>query len=448
MKGSAVLKRMKCFSVIMAAMLLVTFTLNAVASANSSVKMSREEARAAIEAMRAKLPVTQAQQPEKPVKAEETVVPAAKKHVVAEKQAAPVISMSEVVAPPAAPSATPAAAPAEKAKEEKKEEKKAPVVYPFDLSGYAQFLYSDNTAAANGSTVNLSRMRFIGKKKIDEKLMLFVQSNFTGNSDTASKLTVLDVNAQYDLGGGRSVWLGQFVMPFGFESPISPKNLHMINYSQESVNTEHEMAGDDLRDVGVRYNYAPKDCHFNLSVAAVNGEGINRRADTNDNKAIVGRLGYVFNKFFNIGLSGYEGKRYKAASAAVASYGTMAAATTAGDFLKRRAAFDFTYKKDRLMLQGEYHLFRTGVQGRLSDLIGQGYFVQGGLMLSKTFEFTLKHDAFTPNKNNTTTKKTINAAGFNWYFHKAAKMQFVYQKHGETPEVDNNRVDSLLCFDF
>lgn len=327
-------------------------------------------------------------------------------------------------------------------------EKPAAAPRPFEFSGYAQFLYTDNTASASGAGANLSRARFIGKKKIDDKLALFVQTNLTGNSDTASKLSLVDANIQYDLGGGRNLWLGQFILPFGVESPVAPRNLHMINYSQESINAEHEIAGDDLRDVGLRYNYAPKDGRFSLSAAVVNGEGINRKADTNDAKTFVGRLGYSFDKFFGAGVSGYEGKRYKAASAAVASYGARAGATGAGDFTKRRAALDATYKKDRLTLQGEYHLYRTGLQGRVSDLVGFGWFVQGGFYLSKTFELTLKRDELTPDRNDASTGKIVTASGFNWYFHKAAKMQFAYEKRAETPETPNDRVDALVCVDF
>ncbi|HOT75828.1 MAG TPA: porin, partial [Candidatus Wallbacteria bacterium] len=98
--------------------------------------------------------------------------------------------------------------------------------------------------------------------------------------------------------------------------------------------------------------------------------------------------------------------------------------------------------------QGEYQWLRTGLAGRLNDLKGRGGYLQGGYMMTKTLELALKEDIFTPDADNGATKRTIHAAGLNWYFVKNAKWQILYENRKETPEVKNDFWASQLQLEF
>ncbi len=348
-------------------------------------------------------------------------------------QAAPleVKKMETAPAPPTAPA--PAAAP-------------SPVV----ISGYTQLSHTVSDVPADSHSFNVARTRFVFKRKLDEDLSFFSQFNITGNNADSSQMTLTDLFVQYNLDKSQNLMLGQFVVPGNYEATISPRDLYMINYGQHIINTEHENRGNDLRDVGITYNYRKPGDNWGLSIAAVNGEGINTRNDSTDSKTIMARLDLEADKALKLGLYASDGKRFKAASTAaqVAFYGADGAATTAKSFDRKRAGFDARYKKDKLTLQGVYEILETGLAGRAGNLKGKGMFVQAGYFVMPKLELTYKHDAFTPNKDNTVTKRTINAAGFNWFIKKGAKLQMVYQKQKETPEVKNDRLDTLVTVEF
>lgn len=325
------------------------------------------------------------------------------------------------------------------------------------ISGYTQVQYTDNNAAGNSSSFNVARTRMIVKKKVDDKLSFFLQTNLSGNaannanSSSNPKLTLLDATVNYQATPDLEIKAGQFVIPYGLEVPLGPKNLYMINYSQVGANADHEIVGDDQRDTGLMFTHKKKDSPFTYYLSATNGEGINRRNDSNDSKTVSGKISYAPNAFWQFGVSALSGKRYKAASTAaagIALYGTQGGATPAQDFKRNGAGFDFKYKKDRWYWQGEYQWLRTGLAGRLNDLKGRGGYLQGGYMMTKTLELALKEDIFTPDADNGATKRTIHAAGLNWYFVKNAKWQILYENRKETPEVKNDFWASQLQLEF
>lgn len=326
----------------------------------------------------------------------------------------------------------------------------SPAPSPVVISGYTQLSHTVSDAPADSHSFNVARTRFVFKRKLDEDLSFFSQFNVAGNNADASKMTLTDLFVQYNLDKSQNLMLGQFVVPGNYEATISPRDLYMINYGQHIINAEHENRGNDLRDVGITYNYRKPGDNWGLAIAAVNGEGINTRNDSTDSKTIMARLDLEADKALKLGLYASDGKRFKAASTAaeVAFYGADGAATTAKSFDRKRAGFDARYKKDKLTLQGVYEILETGLAGRARNLKGKGMFVQAGYFVMPKLELTYKHDAFTPNKDNTVTKRTINAAGFNWFIKKGAKLQMVYQKQKETPEVKNDRFDTLVTVEF
>jgi len=334
----------------------------------------------------------------------------------------------------------------------------------FRISGYTQIRYTDDNTPVNagagvsgGSSFNMARTRMIMQKKHDDKLNVFIQTNMTGNSAATAtssndwKMTFLDATVNYLPTPDWEIRLGQFTLPFGLEVPLGAKDIYLVNYAMVGNNSQHEMIADDSRDIGARIKYNKKGNPFTYIVAVTNGEGVNRKNDSNDNKDFIGRLTYSPTKFWQVGVSGETGKRFKPAAAANAIYGaTKSAATTARDFKRDKAGIDVKYKKDRWFWQGEYQWLRTGVAGRISDLLGRGGYIEGGYMFNPKFELALKEDVFqwdiTNAAGNTTSKAHV--IGLNWYFHKVAKWQFVYENRKETPSIGNDRFYSQIQMDF
>jgi len=323
------------------------------------------------------------------------------------------------------------------------------------IGGYTQIQYTDNNASGNASSFNVARTRLIIRKKLDDKLYFYLQTNLKGNaannanSTNSPKLTLLDATINYQA-AGLEIRGGQFTTPFGLENMIGARKKFLINSSQV-LNGDHEMASDDLRDVGVMFIQKQKDNPFTYYLSITNGEVVNNCNDSNDEKTFTGRILYNHYKFWQFGAAARSGKRYKAAFDAakgITLYGSNGGATPAQNFNKLGCEFDFKYKKDKWFWQGEYQWLKTGLAGRISDLKGRGGYVETGYMMTKNLELALKEDVFLPDTSNLNSKKIIHSAGLNWYFNKAAKLQVVYEKHKETPEVNNDFWASQLQLEF
>jgi hypothetical protein len=425
------------------------FSLSAVrAEEKASIRMSKTEVHNTLEEIRAKVnkksgeidiagcvkpdaeaPVVLAQAA--PVETKPAVEIAAVETPAVEVPAAekPAAEVKKTEPPPAAPAA---------------------VSSPMAISGYAQIVHTVSDVPASSHTFNLARARFVFKRKLDEDLSFFSQFNVAGNNADGSKLTLTDLFLQQNIGKAQNMMLGQFVVPSNYETMAAPRDVYMINYGQHIINPEHENVGNDIRDMGLMYNYRKKEDNWGVSVAVVNGEGINAQNDTNDAKMTLARLEFEPDPALKLGLYAADGKRFKAAATAaqIAFYGADGAATAARSFDRKRAGFDIRYKKEKLTLQGVFEALETGLAGRATNLKGKGAFVQAGYFVLPKLEMTLKYDVFNPNINKTATERKVNAAGFNWFIKKGTKMQMVYQKQKETPEVKNDRFDTLVTVEF
>lgn len=359
--------------------------------------------------------------------------------IAAEVRASAECELSREMADKAAAERTAAAADAKKAK--------ARDLYIF---GYAQVAYLDDNNPGASSGFNISRIRLLTYKKIDDGLDFYFHGNITGNNPDYSKLILLESVVRYNKIPGFQAWAGQFVIPFGIEVPLGSAKPHMINFAQVNSNLDHEQFNEDLLDVGVRLDFEKPGRPLNLTLAFINGEGMNRRNDTNDLKTIVGRLTYKVTDRLTLGSSILEGKRYKATAAALASYGSFAAATAAGDFDRKRRAADFKYLGRKWFWQGEYCVFETGMAGRTGDLRGKGGYLETGYRIRPKFELALKKEIFTPDIDTPASKRSINAYGFNWYFSARTKLQFAYENRVEPPErtVSNDLFATQFTLEF
>ncbi len=92
---------------------------------------------------------------------------------------------------------------------------------------------------------------------------------------------------------------GQFIWPFGFELPYSSSNREVPERSRV---VRALFAGE--RDRGVMLS--GRGSGFNYRVAVVNGTGTASSSDLNQQKDILGRVGYRFGKV-DVGASAYRG---------------------------------------------------------------------------------------------------------------------------------------------
>lgn len=415
------------------------FSLSAArAEEKTSIRMSKTEVHKTLEEIRAKVNKKSGeiniadcvkQAPEAPVVLAQAAPAETKPAAEIAAVEKPVTEVKKAEQSPAAPAAVPS---------------------PVAISGYAQIVHTVSDVPASSHTFNLARARFVFKRKLDEDLSFFSQFNVAGNNAEGAQLTLTDLFLQQNINKSQNVMLGQFVVPSNYETMAAPRDVYMINYGQHIINPEHENVGGDIRDMGLMYNYRKKEDNWGVSVAVVNGEGINNQNDTNDAKMTLARLEFEPDPALKLGIYAADGKRFKAAATAaqIAFYGADGAATPAQSFARKRAGFDVRYKKEKLTLQGVFEALETGLAGRATNLKGKGAFVQAGYFVLPKLEMTLKYDVFNPNINKTATERKVNAAGFNWFIKKGTKMQMVYQKQKETPEVKNDRFDTLVTVEF
>ncbi|HUT63151.1 MAG TPA: porin, partial [Anaerolineae bacterium] len=138
----------------------------------------------------------------------------------------------------------------------------------FTESGFiqTQFESHDN----DNDTFKLLRARPKLKADLGEHVDFFVQL------DVAYDRILRDVWVELDYHPYAKLRVGQFTLPFGWQTQVSPYNLLTINYSHvvEKLN-----GGDDLRDIGLLLhgNFADSNISvlesINYAVAVVNGEG-------------------------------------------------------------------------------------------------------------------------------------------------------------------------------
>jgi len=282
------------------------------------------------------------------------------------------------------------------------------------VSGFAQAqLINDESKTGKELYFTAKRARVIAKGDLGNKVGMFAQLEIaTGD------INVLDVIMDYDLVPGiAKVGIGRRTVPFGLQNPVSPYNLHTINYAQ----VVSGLLGTGWRELGlfvsgkfniVDYIFA----YVNGSETSTGGHIlVAGNTEDNDVKDIAARIGVSIPTIAGLGagVSIYSGK------------------AGAAETKKNRTGVDVKYEKDAIYAQAEY------ITGKTGSIEATGYYLEAGYKVA-IIQPMVRYDSYDPDTDIKDDEITIIALGANCYLGQNAKVQIFYESKDEKPSVDNN----------
>ncbi len=281
-----------------------------------------------------------------------------------------------------------------------------------------QFEHYDNA----DDTFKVLRARPKIKADMGEYVDLFVQL------DVIPDNILRDAWIQLDYSEYAKFRMGQFPLPFGWQTSLSPYNVLTNTYS----NVISKLYGaDDSRDTGVMLLGDFKK--FNYVAACVNGEGANT-TDKNDPKAFVGRVGFKPVDGLDLGVSGYSGKRGLA------------------EYDRTRCGADLRYNKENLIVQGEYIRSNDDTVASAIEpntVAGKGYFVEVGYKVTAKIQPVFRFDVWDPEVSGTYGSLTKYALGLNWYSNDWVRLQGIYEfREEEKNKINDNAFITQMGLSF
>lgn len=189
---------------------------------------------------------------------------------------------------------------------------------------------------------------------------------------------------------------GQFLLPFGIESP----EVIIFNPAIERTMAIRRLNPFRMfRDVGVQVGGSGSV--INYKIAVVNGKGANQAEEFNP-KDVLGRIGITPFEHFEIGGSLHFGKYQPVA--------------TSEDHEDRfRAGVDASYHGDPVFFRGEY-IIREDKLGNGNSLKTNGWYLLGSYKFSDQFQGIARYESFNPNTDLDDNQLTAFTLGANYYF--------------------------------
>lgn len=311
------------------------------------------------------------------------------------------------------------------------------------ITGFGQWWYYYTDAGAYGtSKFAMQRMRFKFASQMTDRVGFFTQFDFRA----APEIHLLDALLDVKLAPWVKLRAGQFTIPFGIETPISPFNLDCISYSYVVGSGEVvpyqtvDTLGDTivlymgtgffpgLREVGfqLRGSYDPVD----YALAVMNGKGLKVDGTLNpeDNKFkdIAGRVGFS-KAGVSVGGSGY--------------FGFFNA--TDPDSLWNVIRFGGDLKVDiaNVLLKGEFIMGSHGVAddsttGQMGYYVTLGYTIPIDELSPKeegymAFQPVVRYDAWDGDTDTDEDGVSRITAGANFWFDRNTKLSAFYEVRSE-----------------
>lgn len=271
-----------------------------------------------------------------------------------------------------------------------------------ELNAYTQVRYTHTDEDMNEFRIRRARVGLKGEilKSIDYVLQI----------DAAKSPVLLDAKVEITFSPHAKLTLGQFKVPFSLENLTSSSALDTINRSQT---VENLCPGRDIRaqgrDIGVVLS--GKFSRIEYSLGVFNGEGSNR-ADTNEKKDLVARLGFSPFDFITFSLSHYQGKS------------TLFGGDSVAD--RDRTGIDIFLVHEQISVKGEY------IAARDYQTDKYGWYIQGGYFLvADKIQALVRYDSYDLNIDIQGDRNDVITLGLNWFFSKKTKLQINYEHHQE-----------------
>ena len=186
------------------------------------------------------------------------------------------------------------------------------------VSGFAIAQYQWSNPKDNESnSFNLRMARVALDGKVAGDFYWKTQIQITGNTSTlASSPRMVDLFIEWQKYKAFNIRIGEFQVPFTFESPIHPVDVGFMDNGQAVLkltgySDRSGMHSSNGRDIGImaQGDFLPNANGRNLlhyAVSIVNGQGINLK-DVDQRKNIVGSFWIMPIEGMRIGVSGWEG---------------------------------------------------------------------------------------------------------------------------------------------
>jgi hypothetical protein len=318
-----------------------------------------------------------------------------------------------------------------------------------EIGGLVQIQYVDRRATSDDPGIG----EFLTKAaRLKAKGMLTENITFQTQFDVARQPEVLDAFIDYSFSRAINFRIGQFKLPFGFETQASRFDLEAVNRSQVlSYLWSNGVSRGYNRDIGLVFMGQYQI--FNYKIGCVNGVGYNYSPDpdtdglkifpkwgrdNNNSKDIVGRIGIGVPMMAGLGFSFYEGKWYHKTPPAepVSESEPEVDVEPDGDKDRKAKGFDLYLDAGKMLIQYESvwakgpasHQEVVDDEGNTAWVITEhgGYFVVLGYRVTPLVEPVVKVDVYDPNKDMDGDRQTDFYFGCALNFERKARLQLFY----------------------
>jgi len=293
----------------------------------------------------------------------------------------------------------------------------------FNLSGILQTRYQayQGNSGVDGFDVRRARLDLKGALTDHWDYELYIE--FAGTPE------LLDAYTSYKFGDYLKITAGQFKIPFSVDNLTADNQLEFIDRSQveEALAARaKDVIGNQVgRDIGAEISgsFLKYNNHyvFDYTLAVLNGDGIDKTADNNNNKDIAGR--FTFHPVSNLGISYdfYQGHDV---------WGTSTVTQ-----IRNRRGVDARYVDGPLSLTAEYDRGTDGLIDR-SGWYGQAaYFI-----VPQKIQLAGRYDSYNTNLAITTDRTIWYLGGINYFFNNWTKLyiNYTFKREETAVQVPNN----------
>lgn len=275
----------------------------------------------------------------------------------------------------------------------------------FKLGGFLQQLIIADQTPDSPTRFSIHRARLGVAGSITDRIRVNLIGGYVEPPDRTPHL----VNAfiDFNIHSLFQVRTGQFLVPFGIESP----EVIIFNPAIERTATIRRLNPYVMfRDIGVQVS--GKGSIINYEIALVNGEGANQTEEF-DPKDVLARIGFTPVEHFELGISG--------------NFGQYQPVTTSEEHEARtRLGVDLSYSNNPIYFRAEYITREDDLPGG-NSLEMNGWYLLGAYKFIEGVQGIVRYESFDPETSIDKNEYTAFTIGANYYFIRNTRLSVNYE---------------------